>query len=244
MASIIYDAEKYVVADPLSNLGWAGSSVYSVQDVAATGRKCWRSFNAINSFTLTAYTTDAQPIPLNSEILLVSNFTCTELGDANMALSGSAKHNTSGSMPFANFQVNVTSAGVVTVTLPTSGDLTYTRSVAPTSITQNTAMAMRLRIDTNGSKYYAKMWGAAVDGLEAAEPVDWNYEIDFAGDVNGGFDRFSVTDATHAHQNRVSMISLGTSGDTALFTLPEQTVAVPTGLSATPTDTTASLVWT
>ena len=242
MASIVFDAEKYALDAPLADLGWSGANVYFVKDVAFTGRKCWQAFNAFNGFNVSTHFTTAQPIPLNQEILLVNNFTCAEAGE-NIGLAGSVRHTTSSVAPFARFGLLVTSAGVVSVTLP-SISLTYTTSNAPTGITQNTAIAMRLRVDTNGTKYYAKMWGAAVDGLEAAEPAAWNYEGDYSGDVNAAFDRFAISDQDHANVNRYSLVSLGTEGDTALFSLPEQTVAVPTGLSATPTDTTASLAWT
>ena len=245
MANIVFDAEKYALDDPLATLGWSGANVYNVKDVAATGRKCWQAFNAFNTFNVSTHFTTAQPLPLHQEILLVNNFTCAELGESHISLAGAVRHTTSNTAPAARFGLLVTSAGVVTAeTSDISGALTFTTSTAPTGITQNSAIAMRLRVDTGGTKYYAKMWGAAVDGLEAAEPAGWNYIADYSGDVNADFTRFAISDQTHANVNRCSLISLGTEGDTALFSLPEQTVAVPTGLSATPTDTTASLAWT
>ena len=143
--------------------GWSGANVYNVKDVAATGRKCWQAFNAFNSFNVTTHFTTAQPLPLNQEILFVNNFTCAELGESHISLAGSVRHPTSTVAPYLRFGLLVTSAGVVTAEAPDiGGELTFTTSTAPTGITQNSAIAMRLRVDTGGTKYYAKMWGACL----------------------------------------------------------------------------------
>lgn len=243
MANLVFDASKQVEFALLTDFGFALGPVYVAETVTGA-RKAWRAFNDVSGFSVTTVFDTAHTVPLNQEILIANNWTANEIAEASICLKASARATRNAALSTYDFGIKVTAAGAITMATP-SLNLTYTKSVAPTGLDGDTAIAMRTRMDTAGTKLYCKIWGSAVDGLEAAEPAAWNYEADFTGDANEAASAYlAIGEQYHALKNRNSIISIATEGDTALFSLPEQTVATPTALSATPTDTTATLTWT
>ena len=230
MTSLVWDAEKYAIDTQIDTLGWS-STFFRVRDLGATGRKVWRSGSAGASPVYEAGVTDY-------ELLLVKNFTHNEDPTLDYFFHGSVLKE--GIYDDYKYIVNRTVAGATSTTVSMFGT-TQTAKTDIASIDPNLATAVRIQIKAGGL-IKARIWQAAVNGLEAAEPSTWNYE---------GTKSAPPAYATQVHFKSsggsyigsYSSISLGTAGDPALFALPEQTVATPTGLTATPTSDGALLDW-
>jgi len=245
MAQVVYHSDNYPVGTELTDLDFtkvSGTSSY-VQEISS-GRNFYEGSGS--SFSPGAYrkTYDGET---QIEILFLANFTPGELGrsygykySAGVGDNVTFTYNRNGS----DSELQNEFVGV------TYDSYTYTPpATAIPSITK--AFGMRLQYNSTTRALKARTWGAAVDGLEAAEPAIWHHDgIADAGSAGTAWaqvqllaqvDGFTLLGAS----GDFTTLSIGTAGDAAAYPSVSQTVTTPsTPVLSNITDTTADVDWT
>jgi hypothetical protein len=241
MVQRVWDANKYAPGTNLSDLGWFGATWTVVE--FSPGRHYWRSWDSLEQFTpLCSYD---QALQGPYEILLLSDFTANELGKAKHGVAGAVRTGRGGNTIADRFEVCVTVAGNVNTTNKRTSYLTYTTDNNITTLTGDSAIGIRLQLDANNLGVRYKSWGSAVGGLEAAEPVSYNHIGSYEFPTYQSSPHYMGVQGVGAmtEDNIVSVISIGTGGQPALYSNPTQPVVLPSGLTATPTHNSATLDW-
>lgn len=232
MTILTWDANKYPVGTKLQDLGWVGTTNWTCTELGATGRKYWSAPDH-PSGQKAAFDLDLRS---NVEVLVACDFTANELGVAKIGLSTNIR-GSKNVTTFNPYRYEIGSDNYHYVPTPP----TYTTNNVVTGLDANKAIAIRYRLGASND-VKMKAWGSAVGGLEVNEPASWNHigtviTYNFASYIN-------INDCeNNSLTNYVSLISIATAGETAVFTLGDQSVVTPTNLTATPTDTTAALGW-
>jgi len=222
------DANDYPVGTLLSTVGFpmwgAFGPSYDLECVdLGDGRHIWQATGGTGLNDVADYKDFAKT--LNQEILLIQDFTSSEVGVSAVNLEAHARRTgdtrglrVSGSASTPTFQILGATQSVEVNSPPTGWALTN-------------ATAMRFR--AQGDKIYGKMWQFTVgNDPAAAEPGSWQYEATVSTPTNPGY--LGLGERNASDLMRYSIISLATDGDVAPFgQVPDPIVAQPQNLQVT-----------
>lgn len=245
MAQIVYHADNYPVGTELTDLDFtkvSGTSSF-IQEISA-GRNLYEGSTSQFSPGIYRKTYSGET---QIELLFLANFTPSELsrsyGYRYTAVVGDG-------MPFIYNRDDLDAEFQNEFVGLTFDSYTYTApSTSLPSITK--AFGMRLRYNSTTRDLKARIWGSAVDGLEAAEPAVWHHDgIVSVGDAGTPWAEVRLLAQVDGltllgKSGDFTTFSIGTAGDAAAYPNTSQTVTTPsTPVVSNVTDTTADVDWT
>jgi len=244
MAQVVYSAANYPLGTSLEDLGFVRLSAstftaeHVVGEITAGGTKYFEAVEGASGISATGNQTFTfDPATDEVDILVVCNFTMTDLSHA----SGFKVQFDGASGATAAFTID--GSDVITQTewvIPGTFSTTGSNAIATDIPTTGKAFAARYHYNSTTQEAKVRYWGAAVDGLEAAEPAIWH----LTGTTSSSLTP-RILMSIQSSSGDFSSLSYGTDGDLATFPSLTEVVTTPTNLTVSNvTDTTADVDWT
>lgn len=237
------EADSQPLSDPMSGYGFESSESNSPIVVEfLTGRHSWDIRGAFGRKRKEVFTDTDLAASNDHEILIVQDYTANEINNSSYFIGYGAVVRTPDRL--------VASPGLTYYAAAKTSLLTDTKLFNGggfDSITKNDApswsasLATAMRVQIIGTTFRARVWQAAVGGLEAAEPSTWNFEATDADLVNGYVGLYIDNDGSNQRHHVTAIgIGIGTGNAAPFGTPPDPYVAPPTALSTANTDATST----
>lgn len=235
MAQVVYLAHNYPVGTELTAFGFT-REFFGNAPVAeiSSGRHFFESNN--NTASYNKLYSGATEI----ELLVVQNFTWSEIGrTGDRKIMAAVADGTLFSYKMGTSSVETENGFITAGTFDTMNSTPLATDIP----TLATAMAVRINYVPATKAIKARVWGASVDGLEAAEPAIWHHE---GTTVNTLTPEADVRVLAYSFgSGDFTAISIGTDGDPAAFPSNTQTVSTPSDpVLSNITDTNTDVDWT
>lgn len=243
MAKHWFDANKYPPGTSLLDLGWVANSPstmdFVVTEIGSTGKYYWRHTFVANDNSLIVWPNVYEDF----ELLLIMDYIQTDIipttGIRITPLRNASAANAVTADPMYGFwdsssyrtRLNQYGTGHGQTEVQASG---YT-----TGMTRASARAIRYVSSVSGN-HKARYWEFTVGDYVATEPTTWDMEVTYPSDVASA----PIIQQYNAADTCVTIIAIGTDGESAPITAPNVVVTAPTAPTvANITDTTADLSW-